>query len=69
MPSLTHTEEAALWSHVEAVLRGEVPAMPLTERQQDYLLDRFRLSIAELDGLSPVERVRVVEEHRAAARP
>mgnify|MGYP000845525705 FL=1 len=60
MPSLTRADEAALWSDVEAFLRDEVPAIPLPERQQDYLLDRFRLSIAELEGLPPAERARVV---------
>lgn len=53
MEPLTSTEEAALWSQVAALLRGADAGAALCERQQDFLLDRFRQAIAELDDVPP----------------
>lgn len=53
MTPLPPAEEAALWPQVEAILRGADAGAPLSERQQDFLLDRFRQAIAELDDVPP----------------
>lgn len=64
MTPLTEAEERSVWARIDAVMAGDKQVEPLTEREQDYLVERVALAYEEIEKLSPEELQRLSRQYR-----